>query len=93
MVPPALSQLPAKPASWPDTAAAAKAGADAAVAGGDVADGGGDAAGGGGEVSRELGLAGLGPGGPGTGQSLRFPPHLPCLPRVLPPPPLIHHEV
>lgn len=91
-MPPALSQLPAKPASWPDTAAAAKAGADAAVAGGDVADG-GDAAGGGGEVSRELGLAGLGPGGPGTGQSLRFPPHLPCLSRVLPPPPHVHHEV
>lgn len=50
VVSPALSQLPAKPAPWPDTdAAAAKAGADAAVAGEDVADGGGDAAGGGGE--------------------------------------------
>lgn len=61
MVPPALSQLPAKPAPWPDTyAAAAKAGADAAAAGEDVTDGGGDAAGGGGAVSSAAGLAGLG---------------------------------
>lgn len=92
MVPPALSQLPAKPAPWPDTdAAAAKAGADAAAAGEDVEDG-GDAAGGGGEVSSGTGWTGsrglrdwVQPGSPSQ--------HLSCLPRVLPPPPQIHLKV
>jgi hypothetical protein len=93
VVSPALSQLPAKPAPWPDTdAAAAKAGADAAVAGEDVADGGGDAAGGGGEVSRGLGWA-VGGVGCGTGQSGSPSHHFSYLSRMLPSPPLIHHKV
>lgn len=89
---PALSQLPAKQAPWPDTdAAAAKAGADAAVAGEDVADGGGDAAGGGGEVSRGLGWAvGVGVQDWAVWESLH---HFSYLSRMLPSPPLIHHKV